>query len=358
MSHSGVITAWRERERSLRHLDVDVTLATARSWNEGGKNVHFTAGTDDFAVPVRTFGTHPNLFLFDPRPIWRLLRTSWDVLDFHEEPCSLATVELLVLRALRARGVPFLLYSAQNIYKRYPPPFRWTERWALTRVAGVYVCNVEAGSILRSKGLVGELREIPLGVDTSLLSPSEHAPPRGHLRIGYVGRLEPYKGVASLIEAVSGMAEATLDVIGTGPQTTILTSLCRELGIADRVSFRGFVDQTELPDLYRSFDVVAVPSLPLPGWEEQFCRVAVEAMASGIPVVASASGALPEVVGDGGMLVPPGDGPAMHQAFSRLLNDPDLWLRTRAAALERVRNFSWKAVAAAQKQLYEDTVAT
>jgi glycosyltransferase involved in cell wall biosynthesis len=335
---------------------VDVTLATARCWNEGGKDVRYTPEADDFAVPVRTLGRHPNAFVFDPRPIWRLLGEHWDILDIHEEPCSLATAELLALRALRARRTPFLLYSAQNLLKRYPPPFRWIERWALARAAGAYVCNVEAGSILRAKGLRGELREIPLGVDTSRFAPSEHAPPSGRLRIGYVGRLESHKGVDVLLEAVSGIPEATLEIIGAGPEADALASLSSRLGLTGRVSFRGFVDQRLLPDVYRTFDVVVVPSRPSPGWREQFCRVAVEAMASGVPLVVSDTGALPEVVGEGGLLVKPDDPDALRAVLRGILADPDLWRRTRQAALDRAPGFAWSAVVESHKGLYDDVL--
>jgi glycosyltransferase involved in cell wall biosynthesis len=356
VSHSAVMGPWRQRERVLRTFGVDVALATSRRWNEGGHDVDFSAGADEFAVPVRTFGRHPNAFVFDPRPLWRLLGQQWDILDIHEEPCSLATAELLVLRSLRARRIPFVLYSAQNIAKRYPLPFRWIENWALRRAAGAYVCNIEAGKILRHKGLRGELCEIPLGVDTNSFAPTPHDPPRGGLRIGYVGRLERHKGVASLIEAVSGIEEATLEIIGAGPEAEALAELATKLGLTGRVSFSGFVDQRDLPALYRSFDVVAVPSIPLPGWLEQFCRVAVEAMATGIPVVASDSGALPEVVGGGGLLFPPGDVDALRRVLRRLLDEPDLWSRLRQGALDQAPRFAWSAVAGAHHRLYEDVV--
>jgi glycosyltransferase involved in cell wall biosynthesis len=316
-------------------------------------NVYFEAYSDERVLAVPTFGRHPNAFVFDPRPIWRLLGEAWDILDIHEEPCSLATAELLMLRSLRARGVPFLVYSAQNLLKSYPPPFRWIERWTLTRAAGAYVCNMAAGRILRAKGMRGEIREIPLGVDISHFTPIHRDAPGGRLRVGYVGRLEAHKGVDVLIRAISMVPEATLLIIGAGPLSEALTSLARTMGLADRITFRGFVDQHDLPDIYRSLDVVAIPSLPTPRWQEQFCRVAVEAMASGIPVVASATGALPEVVGHAGLLVPPGDAEALGAALRRLLHESRLWRDIRTKAKVRAPQFAWSAVADAHKGLYE-----
>ena len=90
----------------------------------------------------------------------------------------------------------------------------------------------------------------------------------------------------------------------------------------------------------------------MPGWLEQFGRVVVEAQASGIPVVASASGALPDVVGGAGLLVPPGDAPALHAALRRLLDEPELWSRLRERGLAGVDRYSWKRVAESQMALY------
>ncbi len=334
-SHSGVVGAWRQREREMRAQGASVMLATARRWDEGGTVVPFSGDGDDFAVPVRTWGHHPSIFVFDPRPVWRLLgQRRWDVLDVHEEPNSLATAEFLVLRALRRRRTPFLLYSAQNIPKRYPPPFRWIERWSLRRAGGAYVCNQGAGEILTAKGLRGALRVLPLGVDPSRFTPTAGATgPSRPLRVGYVGRLTAQKGVDVLIRAVAARPDLRLEVVGAGPEAGALAELIAHLGLTDRVVQRGFARQEELPEIYRGFDVLAVPSLPKPGLLEQFCRVAVEAMASGVPVVASNIGALPEVVGDAGVLVPPGDPSALAAALGGLLDDPGSWRATFGAPL-------------------------
>jgi glycosyltransferase involved in cell wall biosynthesis len=359
-THSGVVSAWRSRERILIARGVDLELVTAEGWNEGGTKVTFAGGDDGFALSVRTMGQHPNLFLFDPRPLWRLLRSGpWDVIDIHEEPCSLVTAEILAVKALRRCRAPFVLYSAQNIFKRYPPPFRWIERWALTRAAGVSVCNEAAARILKLKGLRPPASVIALGVDTSHFSPEVRSGDIGDdriLRIGYVGRLESHKGVAVLLKAVADEPKWTVELIGEGPEAAALAGQARALGIDHRVRFGGFVDNDTLPSQYRAFDVVVVPSLPTPRWEEQFCRVAVESMASGIPVVVTTSGALPEVVGDAALLVPPGDPDALHHALTSLQNDQDLWYSLRERGLSRAARFSWEAIADDQLELYRSAM--
>jgi glycosyltransferase involved in cell wall biosynthesis len=352
ISHSAVVAAWRERERALVRLGVDVALVTAKVWDEGGAAVPFAPEGDTFAQGARTVGTHPNVFLFDPRPIWRLLGQRWDVIDIHEEPCSLAAAEVLLLRLIRRSQAPFVLYSAQNIAKRYPPPFRWIERWTLRRTGGVSVCNHAAGEILTDKGLTGVVAEIPLGVDVEAFTPTERGAPSGQLRIGYVGRLAQHKGVQVLLDSVAERPEWTAELVGAGPAEADLRAQARRLGIEARVEFVGSLDQDALMARYRSLDVVVVPSIPTTGWLEQFCRVAVEAMASGVPVVASRSGALPDVVGDAALLFEPGSVQGLTAALDHLIGEPGCWSAQRAAGLARAQQFTWDAVADAYVSLY------
>jgi glycosyltransferase involved in cell wall biosynthesis len=129
--------------------------------------------------------------------------------------------------------------------------------------------------------------------------------------------------------------------------------LVGRLGIEDRVTFHGHVQEGDIPAIYPGVDVLAVPSVPLPGWVEQFGRVVIEAQASGVPVVASASGALPDVVGEGGLLVPPDDPRALRDALVRFLDEPGLWERLRASGLASAPGYSWESVADTQMGLYE-----
>ncbi|NKY09163.1 glycosyltransferase [Cellulomonas hominis] len=358
MSHSAVVTAWRGRERALRARGHTVHLLSARRWEEGGRPVDLEPEPDEDVLGIRTFGRAPNLFLYDPRPVWRALGRPWDVIDVHEEPCALATAEILLLRALRRVRTPYVLYTAQNIDKRYPVPFRWWERTALRGAAGVSACNAEAVAVLRRKGLAAPARVIGLGVEASG-APS--APPSGApvgvatpVRVGYVGRfLAPHKGLDVLLDAVAAHPRLRLDLAGAGPHEAALRARAdRDPALRGRAAFRGHLAGESLAEFYRSVDVVAVPSVAAPGWLEQFGRVAVEAMAAGVPVVASRSGALPDVVGGAGLLVPPGDPGALGYALLRVQDEPGLAARLRDAGTERARRYTWAAVGEQYEALY------
>lgn len=354
ISHSAVVDAWRERERRLRTRGIDVEVLSARHWNEGGVDVPLDPRPGEPVQGVGTFGSHPALFLYDPRPLWAALGEPWDVIEVHEEPFALATAEILAIRALRRHRAPYSLYSAQNIRKRYPAPFRWFERWSLRHAAGLSVCNAEAGAICVDKGFPGVPRVIPLGLDRALFTPDAVARPARGV-VGYAGRLAAHKGVEVLLDAIAGAPELSLRLAGAGPLEGPLRARVAGLGLGDRVTFVGSLDQDALPDFYRSIDVLAVPSLPTAGWLEQFGRVAVEAMACGTPVVASDSGALPEVVAGAGLLVPPGDPDALRAALRAALV-PDEAERLRPAGPARAASCDWDRVADAYEALYASMV--
>lgn len=357
ITRSAVVPAWRARDLALRRAGADVTLIGARHWNEAGRLVHLDAGHADGVIPARTWGSHPNLFVYDPRPLWRALRAvPVEIVDAHEEPCSVAAAEIGLLRRLLRPTASLVLYSAQNIFKRYPWPIRMAERVALGTASGVYVCNEEAGRILRRKGFIGALAVVPLGVDISRFAPATSCPgdqPAGSLRLAYLGRLEARKGIHVILDAMAEEPQWSLDIVGEGEHRPVLEELVAARSLRGRVQFRGHVRHEDLPELYRSADVVVVPSLPTAGWEEQFCRVAVEAMASGVPVVASASGALPEVVGDAGVLFLPGDPLALHDVLHELACHPDLRQDLGRRGRARSSLFSWEAVATGHRALYD-----
>ena len=129
------------------------------------------------------------------------------------------------------------------------------------------------------------------------------------------------------------------------------------LNIADRVTFLGQVPSTQMPSLYHKIDVLALPSLTRPNWKEQFGRVLVEAMCSGVPVIGSDSGAIPSVIGDAGLVVPENNSQALRQGLASLVNDPELYKRIATNGRQRAsENFTQMAVAQATAMAYQKLI--
>lgn len=355
--HSATVSEWRGRERALRDRGVDVTVASAQRWHAGGVPVTLETAPDEQVLGVRTWGEHPALFLYDPRPLWRALGEKWDVIDIHEEPFALATAEVLLIRALRRNRAPYTLYTAQNLRKRYPFPFSWLERRALRGASGISACNSEAAEIAQDKGFPGRAQVIPLGVDLGRFATQENrdaeagAPlPDAAVTVGLLGRLVAEKGVFVLLDALVAQPRLRARIAGTGPLEATLIDEAEKRGVADRVVFAGGISPDDIPRFYDEIDVLAVPSLPTSGWTEQFGRVAVEAMASGVPVVSSDAGALPDVVGGAGIVVAQNDPQALASALLDAAGERRESLRR--AGFVRAEECSWPTVAEAYENLY------
>jgi len=154
----------------------------------------------------------------------------------------------------------------------------------------------------------------------------------------------PMKGLAPLLEALAKVRterpDAHLVIIGRAKERSKIPALIDRLGLTDAVQFVSGVTTERIVELYAEAEVACVPSL-----YEGFSLPAVEAMACGVPVVATTGGAVPEVVGtDGetGLLVPPGDPSALSAGILRALGDADLRARIGAAGRERaLSKFTW-----------------
>jgi glycosyltransferase involved in cell wall biosynthesis len=193
------------------------------------------------------------------------------------------------------------------------------------RLAGYASWNQEGIDILRRNGLApGAPTAVAPAIvpDPAPYLATEHVPSDGPVRVGYVGRLVPEKGVQWLIEALDGVDDARLVVVGSGPYESELRRVAARRGVA--VEFRGVVDGSDMPAVLAGLDIVVVPSLVRPGWAEQFGRVVCEAMLVGVPLIASDSGSLAAVVGDGGITVPELDHDALRHALTSLIADPDV----------------------------------
>ncbi len=212
------------------------------------------------------------------------------------------------------------------------------------------------------------IRVVPLGVDLEHFQPQDRAAARR--RVGFaphervilaVGRIEPLKGLDILIRALAELEDRTnvvLAIIGgderAKPELDRLRAVAEECGVTDAVRFLGSRAHDDLPDYYNAADVVAIPS-----YYESFGLVAVEAMACGVPVVASRVGGLASTVIDSctGYLVPWRSPEQFAQPLERLLTDEDLRRTMGSAAAAHMQGYSWDVVAERVAEVYAELVA-
>jgi len=279
-----------------------------------------------------------------------------DLVDLHEEPFSRAVGQLL---PRLPADLPVVMYSAQNLDKRWPPPFRAYEQRSLARVQGFYPCSLQAASVLRGKGFGGLIRPIPLGYDELLYSGGHQSVMNGRFRMALVGRMVPEKGIRDAVRVLADLrvkrsVDASLVLAGAGPALADGIRLAAELGVGDKVEARAWMGPPELAALYQETHVLLAPSRSTSTWAEQFGRMVLEAQASGCVVAGYDSGAIAEVAGDAAVLVEEGDVTGLADALSNLLGDAARLETHRQGGLALTRDRTWAHVADKQVELYKD----
>lgn len=364
IAHASLTPALRQRERAFARLfpDVQFEVITTTSWREAEVDVQ---AVDDDLFPVTKvrprLSKHIQLFAYDPRPIARVLRRFQPhVIDLNHEPYSIACAEILTLCKRNAPGAAVVLQACQNIYKNYPVPFNWLEQRAMKRATAAHVCSETVREVLCAKGFAKPVEVIPFGVDTSAFSPQPAGPrDRETLTIGFFGRMLQGKGLNILAEALGLLAadKWTLLLVGDGPERATFERALAVRGLLTRARFTGAVSYDQVPNLYQEIDLFVMPTETTGRIREQFGRVLVEAMASGVPVIGSTCGAIPEVIGEAGLVFAERDASALAAAIRQLLSDAAL--RERLAIQGRTRveqNYSWDVVATKTHNFFQQVI--
>ncbi|NJE05206.1 glycosyltransferase family 1 protein [Thermococcus sp. M36] len=252
-------------------------------------------------------------------------------------------------RLWEALGLTIPLFSR---YLKYPH-----EIIAVSRAAGAFIGHFTDVPV----------RVIPNGVDDGRFRPlsrEEKEAVKDELGLEgrvvlYVSRMSPRKGPHVLLNAFQDITrsndDVTLLMVGSGEMLPFLKAQARFLRMDDRVRFMGYVPGEELPKIFGIADLFVLPSITA----EAFGIVILEAMASGVPVVATDVGGIPEVIreSESGLLVPPGNEPALRSAMEALLSDERLAHRLgengRKAVEER---YSWSKVVVEIEKAYEDAL--
>jgi rhamnosyl/mannosyltransferase len=229
-------------------------------------------------------------------------------------------------------------------FKLFYEPFL---QFTLGRAARIVVSSPALAENARTlRPYRGKCVVIPFGFDPARFQPATSDPPAGTRPVSpptvlFVGRLVEYKGVDVLLRALAGMEKVRAVLVGDGPRRASLEELAADLGLAERVTFEGEVSDERMAELYARCDLFVLPSVTR---AEAFGLVQLEAMAAGKAVVSTAVPTGVPWVNQHertGLIVPPGDVPALRRAIDRLLADPELRSRMGREGRARVaRDFT------------------
>lgn len=388
----------RHVSRELARLGIDVEVLSGPPYPEIDDGVRLTR------VPSLDLYRQPDPFRC-PRP--GEFRSPIDVLEYllmctagFPEPLtfSLRVARLLARRRLRGRALPDLVHDNQGLgygllalqrlglpvvatvhhpitvdralelaaaptVRRRATLRRWygfvrMQRRVVRRLDRVLsVSSVSARGVEAAFGLRhGGVHAVPIGVDQTVFSPRARIARRPGRLMTIASADVPLKGLLPLLEALAKVrVERRADLVVVGRPGSAAEGAVARLGLSGAVRYESAVSTDRLVTLFAEAEVAVVPSL-----YEGFSLPAVEAMACGVPLVATTGGALPEVVGpDGsaGFLVPPGDAEALASRIGRLLDDRDLREGMGRAGRERVaRHFTWHRAAERLADHYRDVL--
>jgi glycosyltransferase involved in cell wall biosynthesis len=257
------------------------------------------------------------------------------------------------------RSIPYVVSLRGSDVPGYNARLRWLDplvfRHVVRRVWRDAAAVVSVSGNLRDLALQTTNR-VPIevirnGVDVERFTPRDDGSP-SPFTVLFVGRLIPRKGARHLVDAFAeivgaGETEARLVLAGDGPERDVLEAQCRRSGISDRVEFHGIVPRTGMPALLREASV-----LVLPAYEEAMPNAVLEAMASGLAIVTTPTGAR-ELLDGNGFVVERGASAPLREALGRYLADPELLAAHRARSREIARSLSWSRVAHRYEELYE-----
>lgn len=362
LSKACIVGIYQRKLEEIAKLGVELLTLVPPSWkDERGQTKLERVYTEGYRLEVIPIALNGNFHLHSYPGLGAHIQAFRpDIVHIDEEPYNLAAWQALY-HARRA-GAKSLFFSWQNIERQYPPPFSWGEGWLLNNIDYGLAGTDSARTVWRSKGYQGKMAVVPqFGVDPELFYPlpSDSLSNRPYT-IGYVGRLVAEKGVHVLLEAASQLTgEWCLRIVGSGPERERLGVLAQQLGISERIDWIAWAASTDMPGQYQQMDVLVLPSLTRPNWKEQFGRVLIEAMASGVVIIGSDSGAIPDIVGDAGFIVPENDVQLLAEKLRKVQGDALLRASFRTKGRKRaLAHFTHQQVAADTVRVYREISST
>jgi glycosyltransferase involved in cell wall biosynthesis len=319
----------------------------------------------DRGVPVECLGLG---VLYRPSGWVGLLRLARRLRELRIEVLHTYLISSNVFGTLAGRlaRVPVIITSRRDTGVSPSARLRVVEEWLINPLVHRVTANSRAvkAAALRERGLAEDrVVTIPNGVEIAAWVPApgareevraEWAVPETAPLVGSVGHLSPVKGHGDLLEAMAAVVarrpEARCVMVGEGPLRESLEQRAGALGLSDRITFAGI--RSDVPRVLAALDLVVQPSQT-----EGMSNAVLEAMAAGVPVIATDTGGNPDLLRDGvsGLLVPPGSSTELASAMLRLLEDPAAARALAATARKRAADsFSLSAMIHRYEDLYAE----
>ena len=275
------------------------------------------------------------------------------------------------VRACEQWDIPLSVMVWDNIpFNMERNPLRLAVKQRVAARARRFIVHTERSRrMLRLEG-IDEKRIVKIdpGVDTKLFAPG----PSERARFGlapddfvllFVGWLLPRKGIDFLLLALREILSdpalkkhrVRLLAVGSGPGSQRVARLVERLGLGEACVFAGSIPYPEMPEVFRAADVFVLPSIATPEWQEQFGMALIEAMACGLPVVTTLSGAIPEIAGNSAVLCQPNDFVALYDALKGLLASPEeRRARAEQGRAQALKRYTLEAYTQQLAALYQD----
>ena len=361
VSHEG-----QQRAQELGRLPgIDLLVVTPDRWYEYGawRGVQLPAAASYTlqAETVRLPWSGPGQWYLHHYPkLGKTLRAFRpEVIDLWEEAWGLVSAHACWLRNRLLPTAKIVSETEANIARTHPLPFRQFRSYTLRNTDHAISRQSEGVKVLRAKGYDGPVDVIGNAVDADFFRPLDRAACKAALGIsgfvvGYVGRLIEAKGLMDMVAAMPNLpADVTMVFVGSGPFQTALQARVGELGLDQRVRFFPPRKMEELPAVMNAFDALVLMSRTTPTWKEQFGRVIIEAHACEVPVIGSNSGAIPEVIGKGGLTAREGSSDELTAAILKLKHHPALAREMGRAGRRQVEElYTWRRVAERTRDVY------
>ncbi len=323
VSHAYVDPANHGKLRALAARGLEVTLAVPQRWRDPALGVRMETswerqnGVEVFPIPAR--GTNPISMRYEGRALAALLRSKRpDLVQVEEEPRSVAARQ--VTRAAGDLGIAATLFTWDGP-QAGGPLGRWRRRRTLRRLRGVL-----AGSEGAAAAVQRDVPGLPVAVvpqfGVHVPAAPAHRQHRG-LAVAYVGRLVRGKGLDTLLQALaSNRGERwRLTIVGEGPARESLERLALGLRLAPRIRWAGALPAGHVAGLWPELDVLVLPADQPAARTERAGDLVLEAMAHEVAVIGAATGVIPELIGEAGLVVPPANRERLADALRRVADD-------------------------------------